>query len=83
MFPTWPAKSEMVKRPRERSPTAPEGGAFLLNQVIMETLFWHLCDLFSFQRNEADEEKSLLGHFRLTSAQHGQAAVGAGFSLKF
>eukprot|EP00731_Ephydatia_muelleri_P015350 Em0008g1070a len=61
MFPTWPAKSEMSKKPtRERSPTAPEGGAFLLN-------------------NHDEEEDG----FKITSAQVGQAAVGAGFSLRF
>jgi len=36
MFPTWPAKSEMAAlkkdKAKEKSPSAPEGGAFL-NQV--------------------------------------------------
>ena len=37
MFPTWPAKSEMTKKSnRHKSPSAPEGGAFLLNQVKIE-----------------------------------------------
>ena len=39
MFPTWPAKSEMVKKSaRHRSPTAPEGGAFLLQQKVFTDL---------------------------------------------
>ena len=51
----------MSKKPtRERSSTAPEGGAFLLN-------------------NQDEEEDG----FKITSAQVGQAAVGAGFSLRF
>ena len=64
MFPTWPAKSEMAKKPaeRKRSPTAPEGGAFLLS-------------------SQGEEEED--GGFRMTLAQHGKAAVGSGFSLKF
>ena len=34
MFPTWPAKSEMSRKPkRDKSPTPPEGGAFLINKV--------------------------------------------------
>lgn len=34
MFPTWPAKSEITKKSnRHKSPSAPEGGAFLLDQV--------------------------------------------------
>ena len=39
MFPTWPAKSEMAAlkkdKAKEKSPSAPEGGAFL-NQVKVE-----------------------------------------------
>ena len=32
MFPTWPTKGEITKnkRKREKSPTPPEGGAFVL-----------------------------------------------------
>ena len=37
MFPTWPAKSEMMKRPKkkdvEHSPQAPEGGAMFAKLV--------------------------------------------------
>ena len=37
MFPTWPAKSEMAKRPKrkdiEHSPQAPEGGAMFAKLV--------------------------------------------------
>ena len=37
MFPTWPAKSEMAKRPKrkdvEHSPKAPEGGAMFAKLV--------------------------------------------------
>ena len=37
MFPTWPAKSEMMKRPKkkdvEHSPQAPEGGAMFARLV--------------------------------------------------
>jgi cell division cycle 2-like protein len=37
MFPTWPAKSEMIKKSvRPKSPTAPEGGAFLLNSKLLK-----------------------------------------------
>lgn len=65
MFPTWPAKSEMAAlkkdKAKEKSPSAPEGGAFL-NQV---------------------KEDDPAGGFRLTTAMHGQAAVGQGFSLRF
>jgi cell division cycle 2-like protein len=59
MFPTWPAKSEKIRRKsREKSPTPPIGGNYLLTQ--------------------AEEDG-----FKITSAVHGKAAVGAGFSLKF
>ena len=37
MFPTWPAKSEMMKRPKkkeyEHSPQAPQGGAMFAKLV--------------------------------------------------
>lgn len=37
MFPTWPAKSEMAKRPKkkdaEHSPQAPQGGAMFAKLV--------------------------------------------------
>lgn len=65
MFPTWPAKSELAAlkkdKTKEKSPSAPEGGAFL-SQV---------------------KEDDPVGGFRLTTAMHGQAAVGQGFSLRF
>lgn len=39
MFPSWPAKSELVKRPRrknyEHSPKAPEGGASFAKLVSL------------------------------------------------
>ena len=38
MFPTWPAKSELATlkkdKVKEKSPSAPEGGAFHQNQVM-------------------------------------------------
>ena len=41
MFPTWPAKSEMMKRPKkkdvEHSPQAPEGGAMFAKLVSRES----------------------------------------------
>lgn len=44
MFPTWPAKSEMAKRPKrkdiEHSPQAPEGGAMFAK---LQTNACHLC----------------------------------------
>lgn len=43
MFPTWPAKSELAAlkkdKTKEKSPTAPEGGAFL-NQVKVNILIF-------------------------------------------
>ena len=39
MFPTWPAKSEITKKNiRPKSPTAPEGGAFLLNSKVIDMI---------------------------------------------
>ena len=43
MFPTWPAKSEMMKRPKkkdaEHSPQAPEGGAMFAKLVSGVEIF--------------------------------------------
>ncbi|CAH3135452.1 unnamed protein product [Pocillopora meandrina] len=68
MFPTWPAKSEMAKRPKrkdvEHSPKAPEGGA-----------------MFAKLADEGDSGSGSLG-FRMPTSQKGSAAV-AGFTLKF
>ena len=156
MFPTWPAKSEKVRRKsREKSPTPPIGGNYLLTQVcdqcssityliqletmerehfaskqisqekcladsnheICERVICHwgiyvlteiekVSDNYAFSKNysllpfsfsyspssifflflflflplplKAEEDG-----FKITSAVHGKAAVGAGFSLKF
>ena len=43
MFPTWPAKSEMMKRPKkkdaEHSPQAPQGGAMFAKLVSYRSMF--------------------------------------------
>ncbi|XP_015775023.1 PREDICTED: cyclin-dependent kinase 11B-like [Acropora digitifera] len=68
MFPTWPAKSEMMKRPKkkdvEHSPQAPEGGA-----------------MFAKLADEGDSGNASEG-FRMPPSKKGSAAV-AGFTLKF
>lgn len=68
MFPTWPAKSEMAKRPKkkdvEHSPQAPEGGA-----------------MFAKLADEGDSGNGSQG-FRLQTSKKGSAAV-VGFTLKF
>lgn len=68
MFPTWPAKSEMMKRPKkkdiEHSPQAPQGGA-----------------MFAKLADEGDSGNGGEG-FRMPSSKKGSAAV-AGFTLKF
>ncbi|KAL9971255.1 hypothetical protein ACROYT_G023761 [Oculina patagonica] len=68
MFPTWPAKSEMAKRPKkkdvEHSPQAPEGGA-----------------MFAKLADEGDSGNGSQG-FRMPTSQKGSAAV-VGFTLKF
>ncbi|RDD41238.1 Cyclin-dependent kinase 11B [Trichoplax sp. H2] len=67
MFPTWPAKSELMKRPSKanRSPTAPEGGGMCKDDEIESQI-----------AGAADG-------FRITYATQGKAAGGAGFNLKF
>ncbi|XP_068753616.1 cyclin-dependent kinase 11B-like [Montipora capricornis] len=68
MFPTWPAKSEMMKRPKkkdvEHSPQAPEGGA-----------------MFAKLADEGDSGNGSEG-FRMPASKKGSAAV-VGFTLKF
>ena len=42
MFPTWPAKSEKMRRKsREKSPTPPMGGHYLLNQVLVQVYTYY------------------------------------------
>lgn len=73
MFPTWPAKSEMVKKTaRPKSPTAPEGGAFFHEQKVYPS-HSHLMSIYSLSQ---EEEK-----FQLPQGQAGK--VGPGFTLKF
>lgn len=68
MFPTWPAKSEMAKRPKkkdvEHSPQAPQGGA-----------------MFAKLADEGDSGNGSQG-FRMPTSKKGSAAV-VGFTLKF
>lgn len=68
MFPTWPAKSEMAKRPKkkdvEHSPQAPQGGA-----------------MFAKLAEEGDSGNGSQG-FRMPTSKKGSAAV-VGFTLKF
>ncbi|XP_031564784.1 cyclin-dependent kinase 11B-like [Actinia tenebrosa] len=74
MFPTWPAKSEMMQRPRRKdyqhSPKPPEGG-----------------EMFSKLKDGSDSSSATaagggLQGFHMPSSKKGSAAV-AGFALKF
>lgn len=84
MFPTWPAKSERTSREkeRERSPTAPEGGAFFkqVDQPQPHPLLPLHSDPSSPSSSQDDDD---LQGFRMTLAKHGQSAGGPGFQLKF
>jgi len=52
MFPTWPAKSELAtmkkEKVKEKSPTAPEGGAFHQSQVMVTYKFMCFHSLHDF-----------------------------------
>ena len=88
MFPTWPAKSEMAAlkkdKAKEKSPSAPEGGAFL-SQVKVSKASCYICNKLDVNVVVLfiSQEDDPAGGFRLTTAMHGQAAVGQGFSLRF
>lgn len=82
MFPTWPAKSERTSREkeRERSPTAPEGGAFF-KQVTSHTPSSH--HNLTLPSSPPSQDEDDVQGFRMTLAKQGQSAGGPGFLLKF